>query len=274
MSDTDRFSAEPRAFRTLAYMAVAALTALSCGLASAAEPSAATLSAYNSYLESAISELDSGVEGKDILWVNDSTDRVSKLKAGEIIAEPWGGEPTVSIEGGEISDVIGAVLIPGKSLDEVLALMQDYDSYQTTFAPEVAESKLLSRDGDRFKAAVKFIKKIVIAIGFHVEQTTDFTRVGEAQWQSRGRATKLTELAGVGTAAEAELGADESHGYLWQVFTVENFEQVDGGVIVESRTVSLSALLPLSLRWMASTLAKIPQQSMTEKLEAIRRALQ
>lgn len=58
------------------------------------------------------------------------------------------------------------------------------------------------------------------------------------------------------------------------MFTCESFEQVDGGVIVESRAVTLSAPLPLSLSWMASTLAKIPQDSLVARLEAVRAALQ
>ncbi|MEZ5356337.1 MAG: hypothetical protein R2762_27190 [Bryobacteraceae bacterium] len=241
--------------------------------AQAAEPGASTLSAYDAYLNKAIAALDSGVARKDILWANDSPQRLGRLQAGEVIAEPWGAEPIVAIDGGEISDVIGAVMIPGKSLDQVLALMQDYNSYAKTFAPEIAASKLLAREGDRFQVAVKLVKKIVIAIGFQLEQTTNFTKVSPTQWQSRGHSTRLTELKGVGTAAEAELSAAENHGYLWRAFTLDNFEQVDGGVIVESRTVSLSAPLPPALRWMASTLGKLPQQSMTNKLEAVRKAL-
>ena len=251
-----------------------ALAMLCCFTAHAAQPDAATVAAYDAYLETAAADLDAGVTSKDILWANDSPERISRLRAGEIIAEPSGDEVTVSIEGGEISDVVGAVFIPGQSIDEVLALIQDYDSYQEDFAPEITESKLISREANRFNITIKFVKTFIISIGYNVEQAVDFVRISDTQWQSRARVAKLAELKNAGTSEESVLSDEENHGYLWRMFTCESFEQVDGGVIVESRAVTLSAPLPLSLSWMASTLAKIPQDSLVARLEAVRAALQ
>lgn len=239
----------------------------------AAQPGVDTLAAYDAYVESATAGLDAGLSSNNILWVDDVDTRIEKLRAGEIVSQPWGDDATVSIAGGEISDVIGAVFIPGKSLEEVLAVIQDYPAYQQRFAPEIVGSKLISKQGNQFKVAIKFVKKIVVSIGFNLEQDVDYVQVNEKQWQSRARAAKIAELTNVGTPTEAELSDDESHGYLWQMFSYENFEQVEGGVIVESRAITLSAALPLALSWMASTLAKIPQESMTSKLEAVRSAL-
>lgn len=242
--------------------------------ANAAQPGVDTLAAYEAYVQSATAALDAGVSSNNILWVDDVDTRIEQLRAGEIVSQSWGDGATVSITGAEFSDVIGAVFIPGKSIDDVLAVIQDYPTYQERFAPEIVASKLISRQGNQFKVAIKFVKKIVISIGFNLEQDVDYVQVSDKQWQSRARAAKIAELTNVGTPAEAELAADESHGYLWQMFSYENLEQVEGGVIVESRAVTLSAPLPLALSWMASTLAKIPQQSMTSKLEALRRSLQ
>jgi len=154
-----------------------ALAMLCCFTAHAAQPDAATVAAYDAYLETAAADLDAGVTSKDILWANDSPERISRLRAGEIIAEPSGDEVTVSIEGGEISDVVGAVFIPGQSIDEVLALIQDYDSYQEDFAPEITESKLISREANRFNITIKFVKTFIISIGYNVEQAVDFVRI-------------------------------------------------------------------------------------------------
>ena len=261
-------------FRAGSVALSAALGVLCCFAANAAQPDAATSAAYDAYLETAAAELDAGVSSKDILWANDSPERINKLRAGEIIAEPSGDKLAVSIEGGEISDVVGAVFIPGQSIDKVLALIQDYDAYQKNFGPEITESKLLSREADRFNIAIKFVKTVIISIGYKLEQPVDFVQVSNTQWQSRARVAKLAELKNAGTAEESELSDEENHGYLWRMFTCESFEQVDGGVIVESRAVTLSAPLPLSLSWMASTLAKIPQDSLVARLDAVRAALQ
>jgi hypothetical protein len=57
---------------------------------------------------------------------------------------------------GLIHHWVGTVFVPGVSVKQAVALLQDYDRHANYFAPAVARSKLLERDGARFpgRAAV------------------------------------------------------------------------------------------------------------------------
>src|SRR5262245_34743594 len=63
----------------------------------------------------------------------------------------------IAVPDGMIHHWVGTAYVPGTSIDEALALLQNYDAHQRIYAPTVAASKLQSRDGDRFRFFLRFI---------------------------------------------------------------------------------------------------------------------
>ncbi len=57
----------------------------------------------------------------------------------------------IQTPGALIHHWVGTIFIPGASLDQVLAVVQDYDRHQLYYASQVLKSKLIARGGDEFR---------------------------------------------------------------------------------------------------------------------------
>ena len=71
---------------------------------------------------------------------------------------------SVDIPDGLVHHWIGVVFAPGVSIEQAVALLQDYDRHADIYKPNVARSKLVSRDGDRFKVYLRFFMKKGITV--------------------------------------------------------------------------------------------------------------
>jgi len=58
----------------------------------------------------------------------------------------------IDVPGGLIHHWVGTAFVQGASINDALAILQDYNEHHRIYAPTVAASKLQSRDGDRFMA--------------------------------------------------------------------------------------------------------------------------
>jgi len=233
-----------------------------------------TVAEYNEYIANVEKDWKSRTKAGDFLWVDDSAERLALVRGGDVVAQNWKGDEPISIHEGDVNDFIGAVFIKGKDLDDVLELMRDYGNYSAIYSPEVAESRILSENGGEYRVFLKYIKKFVLTIGYNTEHAIRYSKVDDNRWQSQARSTKVAELEGVGTPSEKELPAGKDNGFFWGMYSYYNFEQMDDGVIVECRAITLSAPLPASMRWMASTIQEIPRQSLANILESTRKALE
>ena len=77
-----------------------------------------------------------------------------------------------------------------------------------------------------------------------------------------------------GERTEHELPPGRDHGFMWRLDTFWRFQERDGGVYMECRAISLSRDLPAGLGWLINPIIhSLPRDSMTNTLEATRRAL-
>ena len=63
-------------------------------------------------------------------------------------------------------------------MNQAVALLQDYDHHADIYKPNVARSKLVSRNGDEFQAFLRFSMKKVITVVVNTENEARFTRQG------------------------------------------------------------------------------------------------
>jgi hypothetical protein len=146
-----------------------------------------TVQAFDEYVRKTEARLDARVASGDFLWVDDSKQTLDPVRNGQVAIQPRikGGE--MEVPHGLIHDWIGAVFIPGTTLDRVLASVQDYDRNKYTHKPEVIDSKLLARDGNDFRIFLKVRKKKVITVVLNTEH-----RVHYAPETRRGGRAGLT----------------------------------------------------------------------------------
>ena len=117
----------------------------------------------------------------DTLPAEDRKTRTASLRQGGLVIEPLttrerGGE--IEIPDGIVHHWLGVVFAPGVSLNSAVALLQDYNRHEDIYKPNVAASKLLTRDGDHFKVALRFFMKKVITVVVNSDHDAQFTRDG------------------------------------------------------------------------------------------------
>jgi hypothetical protein len=138
----------------------------------------------------------------------------------------------IETPGALIHHWVGTIFIPGVSLDQVFAVVQDYDQHQEYYAPQVLQSKLIARSGDEFRVYLRLKQKDVITVVLDTEHDVRYTRLDAARAYSRSYSTRITELEHAGEQNERALPPDKDHGFLWRLDSFWRFEQREGGVYV------------------------------------------
>jgi hypothetical protein len=79
-------------------------------------------------------------------------------------------------------------------------------------------------------------------------------------------------VAGAGTAEARERPQGDDRGFFWRLNSYWRYEQVDGGVIVELESLTLSRDVPLGLRVVVEPLIdRVARESLGRTLESLRR---
>ena len=183
------------------------------------------------------------------------------------------GKP-IDAPDGLIHHWIGAVFVPGATLDQAVGLMQDYDHHAEIFSPAIARSKLVGRDGDVFTVFLRFYMKKVIAVVVNTDNEARFTRPGPDRVQSRIYSLRVAEVEHPGTPQEREKPVGNDGGFLWRLYTYWRFLERDGGTYVQCEAISLTRAIPFVFSWLISPfVTSIPRESLSFTLETSRATL-
>jgi len=269
--------------RSFHFLLLLSLCLLVAATAVAAEPKPEAVEAWNRYIaltESRISAqerdpsrfLVSHAETPEHAAASDA-----KLKNGEVAIErlkTTDDGKGIEAPGALIHHWVGTAFIPGASIKQVFAVLQDYDHHSTTYAPEVQKSKLLSHDGDDFTAYLRFVKKKVITVVLDTYHQARYGTVGSTHAYSRSYTTKVAEIEDPGTPEEHEKSTAEDEGFMWKMNTYWRFEERDGGLYIQCEAVTLTRSVPFGLAWMIEPfITSIPKDSLTATMAETRKAL-
>lgn len=279
---------KPRARFTAATLSLLASALLLAPLARAGTPPAElkqkTLAAFEEYVRLTESRVESELaQPETFLWADTLAgprrgDVYRRLRAGELVIEHLETRRSdgkkVDIPDGMVHHWVGVVFIPGAKLEQVLALVQDYDHTARHYGPDVMESKLLARDGDHFRVYMRFYRKKVVSAVLNTEHDIIYRRIGAQRWFSRSATTRIAEVEDPGTPKEKEKPIGNDRGFLWRLNAYWRFEEKDGGVYVQSEAVTLSRDIPFGLGWIIGSFVKsVPRESLTHTLASTRNAL-
>jgi hypothetical protein len=247
----------------------------SAGLAAGAELKQETLAAFDGYIRKTESRIAEQVSGqRSFLWVDESPQRREMVRQGGIAAQPWNARGEVEVRDGLIHDWIGAVFLPGTTLEKTLALLRDYDVHGKIYRPEVIASKVLAHDGDHYRVYLRLLKKKLITVVLNTEHDVNYYRLDGLRWHSRSYSTRMAQLDNAGERNERELPPGQDRGFLWRLYSYWRFEERDGGVYVECEAVSLTRDIPTGLGWLIEPIIRdLPKESLVRTLDATRRAL-
>jgi hypothetical protein len=199
--------------------------------------------------------------------------REATLGRGEVVVDP-AGSGTAEVRGGLIHHWIGSVFVPGASAAGVLSVVQDYDHLARYYSPEVMFSRLISRDGDDFRIAMRLREREVVTVVMDSEYEVRYGRLDAEHQFSFSRSTRITEIADAGGPHEHGMGDAESHGYLWRLNSYWRFARRGDGVLVQCEAVSLTRDVPAGLGWLVGPFIRgIPRESLQATLGATRDAV-
>jgi len=252
-------------------------------LAHAAELQPRTVAAFDRYVAATEARIASEVQDPsrrvwlDTLPAERRRAGLEAVRRGELVIERLHTTDkgrSIDIPDGLVHHWLGLVFVPGGRMDDALALLQDYDRHAEIYAPAVAGSKVLSRDGDSFRVYLRFFMKKIITVVLNSEHEARFTRPSSAFAYSRLVSTRIAEVEDPGSPGEREKPIGQDGGYLWRLNTYWRFVERDGGVYVQCESTSLTRGIPTGFGWLIGPfVTSIPRESLAFTLETTRRVL-
>ncbi|MGA2073651.1 MAG: hypothetical protein ABSH52_09105 [Terriglobia bacterium] len=245
----------------------------------------ATVQAFNRYVQLTEARINQEVSTPDkFLYVDGypperRSQALAALQRGEVLMERLrttdrSGQ-TIEAPGGLIHHWLGVVFVPGATLQQTLALMEDYNHHQDVYRPEVVRSRLLSRQDSDFKIFYRLRKKKVITVTLDTNHDVHYFPVDSKHWYSRSYSTRIAEVVGADTPDEREKPVGQDGGFLWRINSYWKFEEKDGGVYIECESISLTRDIPRGLGWLIKPFVTgIPKDSLLMTMDSTRAALE
>ena len=206
-----------------------------------------------------------------------SRDRQSVLAGGIPIAsmpEPSDERgKTIDVPDGWVHDWRGAILIPGVTVNQVIARLQ------TAVPPssDVLRSTLRASDSSHLNTFLRVQRRqslaglATVTLVYNTEHAVTFTRQGSNRASSASTATRIAEIDRAGSDHERELGAGADHGFMWRWNSYWRYQDTPTGVIAECESLALSRQAPWGTGWIARSLAAdAAAESMNRALVSLR----
>ena len=234
-----------------------------------------TLKAFDRYVKTTEASLQNRTDRKlPALWLYDNPENRTRALNGEIVIERLSSNPNAAVPGGIIHDWIGAMFIPGVTMEAVLGVLQDFNRHKQIY-PEVIDSKLIKRDGNTYWSYLRLKKQKIVTVVLDTEYEASYFRLDTNRWLCRSYSRKIAEVIEPETKSERELPPGEDHGFLWRLNAYWQLEKTNDGVFVECRALSLTRDVPSFVGWIINPIINdLPGDSLEGTLEASRKAVQ
>jgi putative flippase GtrA len=227
--------------RWIFQVAVVAVGLMASPIDAFAGPSQRTIDAWNRYAADAEARFEraSGAES-----------------SGE--ARAWG--ESVDVEAGTIVDWHGVVFIPGVTIEQLLDDLLHPD--RAPLQEDVVALRVLERMPDSLRMYLRLVRKTVVTMTYDTEHEMTFCRRTPALLTARSVATSIREAEG------------GDRGFLWRMNSYWRYRRVDGGVLVEVESLTLSRRVPTLARPIAAPIInRVARESLLRTLETMRNRL-
>jgi hypothetical protein len=240
--------------------------------------------AFNRYVSLTETRNDQELKNNShLLWIDslpasERTQAYADLKRGEIKMsklETLDNGAPIRCPGGLMHHWVGLAFIPGAKVNDVLAILEDYNQHAVYYAPDVERSKIESRDGDHFRVFLRFRRHKVVTVVLDTEHDVRYFRDSEVQAHSRSSATRISQVDNAGKSDEREKTPGADDGFMWRMETWWRLIERDGGVYVQSEVASLTRDIPTGLGWLVGPfVTSIPKESLAFTMDATRKAVE
>ncbi len=165
---------------------------------------------------------------------------------------------------------LGSLFIPNVSLDELMTWVKSYNDHEQYFE-EVEASELLSKEGDVYDILLRLKRKKIVTVHYNTEHRVEYRQHDPLRVSSKSHTTRIAQIENPGTSSERERPEGRDSGFLWRLNSYWRYKEVNGGVLVELETVSLSRGIPAAVKWLvAGYVNSVPRESLQSTLTSIR----
>jgi putative flippase GtrA len=197
-----------------------------------------------------------------------------RLRAGELLLSQRetrrADGASIDIPDGAVHHWVGRVLLPGISLDRLLAELQAPTSRRWMPA-EVRSFRVVSDGRDGLWVSMRVERDSVVDVTYDIEHLVHYARHAAGHATSRSVSRRIVQVEDPGTPGEHGLPEGNDLGFLWRLNAYWRYVPVDGGVLVECESLALSRSVPALVRPLASPLVdRVSRESLANTLAALR----
>jgi hypothetical protein len=186
-------------------------------------------------------------------------------------ADPSGQSYT---PGALIHHWVGTVFIPGVSIPQVLAVVQNYDRHAEYYKPDVIQSKLVEHTGEDFKVHYRLRENKIITIILDTDYLVHRHSIDPAHAYSNSISSRIAQVENAGEPGERELPPGKDGGFLWRLNSYWRYFDSGRGVYVQCEAVSLTRDIPTGLNWLVGSFVQtVPKESLEFTLNSTRSAV-
>ncbi|MEQ1354258.1 MAG: hypothetical protein ABLT11_09585 [Candidatus Acidiferrum sp.] len=245
-------------------------------------PTTATIESFDRYIAAAEAQFrDDLTIRKNFLYIDalpepERTQSFAALRNGQTLVRnsPQCQPRCPAAHGGLLHDWTAIVFVPGVTLAETLAALQDYDCDAVYYQPQVTAAKLLAKSNNRFRVFLRIHQTRIITVVLDTEYEIHYTTLDNTHAMSQSHSTRISEIENPNSPQERIISPGADHGFLWRLYSYWRFYRADGGVYIQCNAISLTRDVPVGLGWMIGPfIQKIPQESLYFTLAATRQAL-
>jgi putative flippase GtrA len=176
----------------------------------------------------------------------------------------------IPVDGGLINHWRGTAFVPNVTLDNLLKVLQEPQSDKHK-QEDVISSRVVSRDGNSQKVFLRLRRTKFVTVVYDTEYDVDYRRLSPDRALSNSISTKVVEIENAGTPSERALPEGDDHGYMWRLNSYWRYKQIDGGVLVEIESLTLSRDLPAIIgSLIRPIITSTARESMTRTLASVR----
>lgn len=232
-----------------------------------------TVSEFDRYAQGVEATLQERWSGKkNFLSIEDDPATKQRVLSGELFIHQMNNGHPVDVTNGLIHDWLGAIYMPGTSIQRVLEVLENFDRHKDIY-PSIAKSRTIRRDGNNIKGYWQLQQKGLVPVILDVDLDVHYSEVAPGKWKGQSYARNITEVDTGLFSRGHKFPVGEGHGFLWRLYGYWSLEAYQGGVLAECRTLSLSRDIPPGLAWAVGPYAqKMPQQSLESTLKDTRKA--
>jgi hypothetical protein len=156
-------------------------------------------------------------------------------------------------------------------MDGIVEWLQHPDRHRQT---DVLAARVTERTPDAIKVFMKLTRTTIVTATYNTEHLVRIRRHGPGRLSSSSVSLRIAELDQAGTADEREHPPGRDRGFLWRLNSYWRYKAVEGGVIVECESVSLSRDVPALVSAIASPLIdRVARESLTRTMQSVRDGL-